>query len=77
MAQVYFHCFNARGTLIDRCGADVGDLAESRDHASRVVHSLIAAPSQEDWRNWVLHVSDDLGDEIFVVPFASVLGKPH
>jgi hypothetical protein len=63
--------------LIDRCGADVGDLAEARDHASRVVQSFIAAPSQEDWRNWVLHVSDDLGDEIFVVPFASVLGKPH
>jgi hypothetical protein len=25
----------------------------------------------------VLRVSVDLGNEIFVVPFASVLGKPH
>jgi hypothetical protein len=24
-----------------------------------------------------LHVNDDLGDELFVVPFAFVLGKPH
>jgi hypothetical protein len=24
-----------------------------------------------------LHVSDDRGDEIFVMPFAFVLGKPH
>lgn len=77
MAQIYFHCSNAREALIDRCGADVDDLAEARDHASRVVRSLIAAPGQEDWRNWILHVSDDLGEEVFVVPFASVLGKPH
>jgi hypothetical protein len=35
------------------------------------------ARSLEDWRGWVLHVNDDLGDELFVVPFAFVLGKPH
>jgi len=28
-------------------------------------------------RGWVLQVSDDCGDEILIVPFASVLGKPH
>ena len=33
--------------------------------------------SLEDWRDWVLHVSDDQGDELFVVPFTFVLGKPH
>jgi hypothetical protein len=77
MAQVYFRCSNTRGALIDGCGTEVGDLAEARDYAAGVVRSLITLPSLEDWRNWVLHVSDDLGDEIFVVPFASVLGKPH
>lgn len=77
MAQVYFHCSNAREALIDRSGAEIGDLAEARDHAARVVRSLITTPTLEDWRTWVLHVSDDLGEEILVVPFASVLGKPH
>jgi hypothetical protein len=24
-----------------------------------------------------LHVNDDLGEELFVVPFLFVLGKPH
>jgi hypothetical protein len=24
-----------------------------------------------------LHVSDDQGDELFIVPFTFVLGKPH
>jgi hypothetical protein len=76
MAQLYFHCSNSQGVVIDQCAA-VGDLAEARDHATRVMQSLIAARCPEDWRDWVLHVSDDLDDEIFVVSFASVLGKPH
>ena len=77
MAQIYFHCSTADGVVIDRSGAALGDLAEARDHAASVVRSLIMAPSLEDLRDWVLHVSDDCGDEILVVPFASVLGKPH
>jgi hypothetical protein len=31
----------------------------------------------EDWRNWVLHATDELGEELFTVPFASVVGKLH
>jgi hypothetical protein len=77
MAQVYFHCSSTQGALIDRCGAAVGDLAEARELAALVVRSLIMAPGPDDWRGWVLHVSDDIGDEIFTVPFASLLGKPH
>jgi hypothetical protein len=77
MAQVYFHCSNAQGILIDRRGVAIIDLVEALEHADRVVRSLIAAPNAEDWRGWVLHVSDDLGEEVFVVPFASLLGKPH
>jgi hypothetical protein len=77
MAQVYFHCSNTQGVLIDRRGAAVGDLAEAREHAAIVVRSLIMAPGPEDWRGWVLHVSDDIGDEILTLPFASELGKPH
>lgn len=77
MAQVYFHCTTTEGMLIDRCGAAVEDLAEMRDHATLVVRSLIMTPSVEDWRSWVLHVSDAKGEEIFVLPFASLVGKPH
>ena len=77
MAQVYFHCSNTRGVAIDRCGSPVADLAEAGEHAALVVRSLIMTPNLEDWRDWVLHVSDDAGDEIFNVPFTSVLGKLH
>ena len=77
MPQVYFHCSNQKGVLIDRSGAVVNDLAEARDKAVWVVRSLTTTRSFEDWSGWVLHVDDDLGDEVFVVPFAFVMGKPH
>ena len=77
MTQVYFHCSNTNEVLVDRCGAVVDSLAEARDHAARVVKSLTKARGSEDWRDWILHVNDDLGDELFVVPFVFVLGKQH
>jgi hypothetical protein len=75
VTHVYFHCSSARGILIDQYGAAVDNLVEARDHAARVVRSLIMAHSAKDCRDWVLHVSDDVGVEIFVVPFAFVLGS--
>ena len=63
--------------MLDRCGAAVGDLADVRDEADRLMRALIMSEIPEDWRDWVLHVSDDLGEEIFVMPFASVIGKLH
>lgn len=77
MAQVYFHCSSSREARVDRFGAAVSDLAEARDHAACVVRSLIMESSAEDWRDWIVHVSDDFDDEIFALPFSSVLGKPH
>jgi len=77
MAQVYFHCSNTQGIMIDSRGTSVTDIIEAREEASGMVRSLVAAPNLEDWRSWVLHVSDEDGEEIFVLPFASVLGKPH
>ena len=77
MAKVYFHCSNARGVLRDRCGVSVSDLIEACEKATSKVRSLIAAASLEDWRSWALHVIDEAGEEIFVLPFAFVLGKAH
>ena len=77
MTQVYFHCSNTKNIFVDRRGAVVEDITEARDHATRVVQSLTKERTLQDWRDWVLHVSDDQGDELFVVPFAFVLGKPH
>ena len=77
MTQVYFHCSNIDRVLTDPRGAAVGDLAEACKHAEGLMRALVMAPGAEDWRGWVLHVSDDLGDELFEVPFASVVGRLH
>ena len=77
MARVYFHYSNSEGVCVDQRGTAVGNLAEACDHAARVVQSLITTQGPEDWRDWTLHVSDDLNDEIFDLPFSSMLGKPH
>jgi hypothetical protein len=63
--------------MIDQCGTAMGDMAEARDHAVLIVRSLIMAPGTEDWRDWVLHVSDGSGDEILAMPFIAVLGQLH
>jgi hypothetical protein len=77
MTQLYFHYSNKQRALLDRRGTAVANLAEAQDRAACVVQSLIMAPSLEDWRGWVLHVSDELGEEVFALPFASVLGKAN
>ena len=77
MTEVNFHCSNARGVAIDRSGTAIDDLVEAREHADRIVRSLLMTLTAEDWRGWILHVTDDLGDELFDVPFAAVLGKLH
>ena len=68
---MYFHCSNSKEVLVVRGGAVVEDLAQARDHAASVVRSLITARSLEDWRDWILQVNDDLGEELFVVPSLS------
>ena len=77
MTDVYFHYSNARGLLIDPSGTAVDDLVDACERADAVVRSLIMATSTEDWRGWVLHVTDHDGDQIFDLPFATMLGKPH
>jgi hypothetical protein len=77
MVQVFFHCSSTDGLLIDRHGAAVSNLTEARDHATQIMRSMIMAPGSEDWRDWVLHISDDDGEEILELPFTSMLGKPH
>jgi len=77
MVQMYFHCSNTEGTLIDRYGTAVANLTEARDRAAQIMRTMILTPGAEDWRDWVIHVSGDDGEEIFDLPFAAMLGKPH
>ncbi|MCK1710312.1 MULTISPECIES: hypothetical protein [unclassified Bradyrhizobium] len=77
MVQMYFHCSNTEGTLVDRYGTAVANLTEARDRADQIMRSMILTPGNEDWRDWVIHVNGDDGEEIFELPFTAMLGKPH
>jgi Domain of unknown function (DUF6894) len=57
--------------------ANVDDLIEARDYATRVARSLVAAPTLRDWRICCLSVRDDLGEELFAFPLSSIIGKAH
>jgi hypothetical protein len=74
MMDVYFHCPDD-GQILS-AARDVA-IVVPLEHADRIVRSYVMMASVEDWRNWVLDATDDLGSEILSVPFASVLGKLH
>jgi hypothetical protein len=77
MTHVYFHCFNPDRVLLDPRGSDVDDLTEARDQAVRVVREFVSSRGPDDWRAWTMRVSDNDGEEIFLLPFSYVLGRPN
>ena len=77
MTHVYFHCSNPERVVLDPRGSDVEDLIEARACGERIVREFVSRRGPDDWRAWTLHVSDEDGEEIFVMPFAYVIGRPH
>jgi len=77
MTHVFFHCANAERVYLDRAGIDVEDFAEAHQRAAQVIQTLVSNHNMEDWRTWTLHVSDEEGEEIFLMPFSYVLGRLH
>ena len=77
MTHVYFHCSSSERVLLDQNGSDVEDLVKAQEHAKQIVQQFVSSQTPDDWRAWTLHVSDENGDDIFLMPFAYVLGRPH
>jgi uncharacterized protein DUF6894 len=77
MTHVYFHCSNADRIVLDPQGLEVEDFVEAHQCAAQIVRAFVASIGPDDWRSWTLHVSDESGEDIFVMPFACVVGRPH
>ena len=78
MAQFYFHCTSREKVLVDRTGYDLLDLAEVRRRAGGVMRRCIETGAVDgDWRDWLMHVTDEEDEEVFVLPFADVVGRLH
>jgi hypothetical protein len=77
MATFYFHCAGMHEVLLDRRGSEMEDVLDAHARAFQIIQSIVTSEGPEDWRDWSVHVADDDGEELFLVPFSSVLGKPH
>jgi Domain of unknown function (DUF6894) len=77
MTHVFFHCASAARVLLDHDGSEVEDLVEAHERAKQIVRDFVTSQTPDDWRAWTMHVSDETGEDIFVMPFAYVLGRPH
>jgi len=77
MTHIYFHCSNEDQFVLDPSGAEVEDLVEALQRATQVVRQFVGSLGPHDWRTWTLHVADEDGEEIFLMPFSYVLGRQH
>ncbi len=76
MPQVSFYCSDSHGSVLDRREAYVADLFEARECATVLVRSLMATGHLRNFRSCRLHLRDERDEEIFVMPFWSILGFP-
>ncbi|MGH8262007.1 MAG: DUF6894 family protein [Steroidobacteraceae bacterium] len=77
MATMFFHCAGTREVLVDRRGSEMADMFDARARAFQIIQAIVTSAGPEDWRDWSVYVSDDEGEEVLLVPFSTVLGKPH
>ena len=77
MTHVYFHYSNADELILDPLGIVVEDVAEARQRAHGIIRAFMESAGPDDWRSWSLHARDQDGDELFFMPFASVIGRLH
>ena len=77
MARIYFHCSNSEQVLLNYSDAEFTDLTTARQQAETIVRSMTAVDGSENWRDWMVHASDDLGESVLALPFSSILGSVH
>jgi hypothetical protein len=77
MTHVYFHCTNADGMVLAPRGVEVEDFVEAHERATQMVRAFVNSIGPDDWRGWIMHVRDEEGEDIFLMPFSCVLGQPH
>ena len=77
MTHVYFHCSNAVGLYLDKRGTEVENLIEAHKRAVQVVRDYISNHGPDNWRLWTLHVKGENGEDLFLVPFSCMVGRPH
>jgi hypothetical protein len=78
MAHLYFHCTNSSEVLPDMRGRELDSLGDAQAEAVEIARLVMAcATGLTDFRDWLIHVEDDEGDEVMVLPFTFVRARAH
>jgi hypothetical protein len=68
MTRVYLSCSNSFGCFPESLIAEVGNLLEARDYAKALARSPLYPAGREDWKRCSVHVRNDEGEELFIMP---------
>jgi hypothetical protein len=72
MAVHYFHCTDGVDMVLDHNGHRMSSPDQILAHAHAVAARLMRAlPGYDDWRNWTVHVYDEMGT-VAIVDFPVV-----
>lgn len=77
MPMLFFHCTDGRTLVLDREGEEVraGSKGLQLAFARLAAHAVRdRRPEREDWPGWRVHVVDEAGREVALVPFD---GRPR
>lgn len=78
MAHLYFHCTNAAEVLPDMHGRDLDSVGDAPAEALEIARLVMScATGLSDFRDWMIHVEDDEGEEVVVVPFSFAKARAH
>jgi hypothetical protein len=77
MHRVYFHCTGPSAVVVDQLGTVAENFRDVQARAAAIVTALMADSVSQDWRDWMVHVSDEDGDDMFTMPFSSVMARLH
>lgn len=74
MPRYYFSFSSNDEVQKDLDGFELTDAVAAREHALALAANLLRhAPSKEAWRDWVIEVVDEDGNEVFASPLSDVV----
>ncbi|WP_442000444.1 DUF6894 family protein [Microvirga sp. 2TAF3] len=73
--RCYFNLVDGYEKILDQDGIEVLDLEQARVQALKAIEELLEEDdaAAEDWRNWVLEVTDGSGTILFSIPLSGIL----
>jgi hypothetical protein len=75
MPRYFFRCTNGCETVTDREGAELANPQTIEAYAHEIARGLMLAgrDTVSNWSEWIVHVTDEDGKTVLVVPFPTTM----